>query len=162
MPIRFSQLKLPLLVFLSAIILAVAGMLLLGQMNQSPEPQATPNPAPTPQPIAVPEVPDDWQTYRNEEFGFEVRHPNDLMLIQEDASTFVSFGKREQAVIGERSMNIKVLRAISGKEALIEKSVGTHTIITCCAVLPKYSTKAHDCMNFKQLLYKGGAYLDKR
>jgi hypothetical protein len=38
-------------------------------------------------------------------------------------------------------------------EGLIEKSVGTHTIITCCAVLPKYSTKAHDCMNFKQLLY---------
>jgi hypothetical protein len=37
---------------------------------------------------------------------------------------------------------------------LIEKSVGTHTIITCCAVLPKYATKAHDCMNFKQLLYK--------
>jgi hypothetical protein len=42
---------------------------------------------------------------------------------------------------------------------LIEKSVGTHTIITCCAVLPKYSTKAHDCMNFKQLLYKVGVLL---
>jgi DNA helicase-2/ATP-dependent DNA helicase PcrA len=38
-------------------------------------------------------------------------------------------------------------------QTLIEKSVGTHTIITCCAVLPKYATKAHDCMNFKQLLY---------
>ena len=36
---------------------------------------------------------------------------------------------------------------------LIEKSVRTHTIFTCCTAPPEYSTKSHDCMNFNHFLY---------
>jgi hypothetical protein len=41
-------------------------------VTQTPTPSS---PAPTPQPISVPEIPDDWLTYRNDEFGFELKYP---------------------------------------------------------------------------------------
>jgi hypothetical protein len=80
MPIRFSQLKLPLLVFLSAIVFVIGGIFFFGQTSQPPEGPTTqstpsPSPVPTPQPAAMPEIPDNWQTYRNAEFGFEVKYP---------------------------------------------------------------------------------------
>ncbi len=66
-------------VLLGVAILLAGGVFLL---NQSPEPQPTPNPSPSPSPAPqlVIEVPDDWLTYRNDEFGFEVRYPEDWVV----------------------------------------------------------------------------------
>lgn len=65
----------------AAIVLVIGGAFVFSQMNQNPEPQATPNPSPSPTPtptpqiITVPEIPKDWQVYRNDELGFEVKYP---------------------------------------------------------------------------------------
>ncbi|MEK7542682.1 MAG: hypothetical protein AAB524_03195 [Patescibacteria group bacterium] len=124
MQIKFFKLILPLSLVAVAVIMGAVFLL-----NQSPESQPTPNPsqsptpAPTPQPVA--EVPDNWQTYRNEKFGFEVKYPNDLTLLKEDTSTFVSFGKPDRAFIGESSLDIKILKDVSEKKVLSEARIWT-------------------------------------
>ena len=69
----------------AAVVLVVGGVFVFGQMNQNPaeqqpQPTPTPSPTPTPQPITAPEIPEDWQTYRNEEFGFELAYPSNVEL----------------------------------------------------------------------------------
>jgi hypothetical protein len=57
-------------------VIAVGVIVLLGGVflvSQTPVLQPSPTPIPTPQPAG--KVPDDWLTYRNEEFGFEVKYP---------------------------------------------------------------------------------------
>ena len=74
------EIKLFFLVASIAVVISVVGLLLLRTMMPAPtEPvstvQQTPPPAPSPQP--QPEVlnASDWQTYRNDEFGFEPQYP---------------------------------------------------------------------------------------
>jgi len=69
----FVNPKLPLVIALVAVILAVGGILLLKTI-QAPVVQ-TPSSVPSPQPQTLDTS--GWQTYRNDEFGFEVRYPSD-------------------------------------------------------------------------------------
>lgn len=54
------------------------------QPTPIPSPTPTPSLTPTPSPIPIVEIPADWKTYRNEEFGFEVRYPADWKFEQDD------------------------------------------------------------------------------
>lgn len=68
--------KTKIFVLLGITILFAGGVFLLNQNSEpQPTPNQTPTPSPTPAPLVAVEVPEDWQTYRNEEFGFEVRYP---------------------------------------------------------------------------------------
>jgi len=85
------------IVALVAIILAVGGILLLRVLTpiSSPTPivQQTPPPAPSLQPQAINNQQSTidtstWQTYRNEEFGFEVRFPRDWSHEKDNLANF--------------------------------------------------------------------------
>ncbi len=75
-----SEIKLFLIVALVAVVLSVGGILLSRIMEPTPSPapvvQQTPPPAPQPQVLDT----SGWQTYRNEEFGFEFRYLNNWNL----------------------------------------------------------------------------------
>ncbi len=69
--------RLPLIIAIIAVVVSVGGILLLRTMEpaSSPAPvvQQTPPPAPQPQVLDT----SGWQTYRSDEFGFEVKYPSE-------------------------------------------------------------------------------------
>ncbi len=75
------EIKLFLLVALIAIVISIAGILLLKSMQPSPVVQ-TPPPAPSPQAQVLDTS--NWQTYRSDEFGFEVRYPLTWEFLETD------------------------------------------------------------------------------
>ena len=83
-----TEIKVLLIVVAIAIVIVVGGVLLLKTIVPVPSPtsvaQQTPPPALRPQS----EVFDTstWQTYRNEEFGFEVEYPNNFIQWEESPS----------------------------------------------------------------------------
>lgn len=76
-----------------AVVVSIGGILLLRTMQtvpQAPVAQQTPlSPVPSPQP--QPQVLDTstWQTYRSDEFGFEVKYPEEWFNITDEESNKV-------------------------------------------------------------------------
>lgn len=109
----FPEIKLLLIVALVAVVISFGGILLLRNdvRNQvSPAPGSMPSPQ-TP-------VADDisnWQTYRNDEFGFEVRYPGD----EWEFSEVYSFGVvKFQSLRSQYAyIYIKILPIAEGKTA---------------------------------------------
>lgn len=67
------EIKTFLLVALIAVVVSVAGVLLLRELSPAPVAQTPLPPAPSSQSQGVDTS--SWQTYRNDEFSFEVRYP---------------------------------------------------------------------------------------
>jgi hypothetical protein len=42
----------------------------------------------------------NWKTYRNEEYGFEIKYPEDLKIYTDSLPTVVEFGKNEWRIFG--------------------------------------------------------------
>jgi len=87
----FSKLKLPFSVLVVAVVIAAAGMFLLGQLSTS---QPTPNPTPSPTPTPIPQTQEqgDWVTYRSEERSIEFEYPREYA---EDETLMQRCGPRE-------------------------------------------------------------------
>jgi len=93
------EIKLFLIVAAAAVIIAVGGILLLRGMTLAPSltpiVQQTPPPTPSPQPQTLDTS--NWQTYRNEEFGFEVRYPEKrFALVPVEIGVFPDFDTRHE------------------------------------------------------------------
>ena len=82
-----TEIKTFLIVALIAIVVTVGGILLLKTTGPEPAPSPTPTaqqiPPPVPEPQPQAEVLDtsDWNIYRSDEFGFEVRYPQDYYIV---------------------------------------------------------------------------------
>jgi len=90
------EIKLFFIVAAVSVVLAVAGILLLQGVMRNRVSHTPPVPSPQPQTQdTIPLDTSDWQTYRNDEFGFEVKYP-DNWSIEEDygraASNFIFDG----------------------------------------------------------------------
>ena len=77
-----------------------------------------------------PQIPEDWKKYRNEEYGFEVRYPQDWKIVEDRADSRIELKKDESSVLifpeGFATslidaVNIKESKiVISGKEVTIK------------------------------------------
>jgi len=76
--------KLSLIAAIIVIVLTVGGILLLKTLQPAPSStpiaQQTLPPTPSPQPQALDTS--NWQTYRNDEFGFELKYPEDWRIVK--------------------------------------------------------------------------------
>lgn len=85
------EIKLFVLVAFIAVVISVGVILLLRTTEpaSSPTPTAQQTPPPAPEPQPQPEVLDTsgWKTYRNDEFGFEVRYPESFLRKEFPART---------------------------------------------------------------------------
>ena len=104
-----SEIKLFLFVALVAVVVSVGGILLLKTMQ--PVPSLTPAPTPQPQVLDT----SGWQTYRNDEFGFEVKYPDGWRVIEEDTASVTKrlgdwFSKLNDTIIlrGSEKQNIVI------------------------------------------------------
>src|SRR3989344_4606694 len=114
-------------VLLGAAILLVGGFFLLNQQGFEPQPTPNPTPAPTPAPYPKPigEIPADWLTYRNEEFGFEVKYPPTLVVENENVEKdSVSFANSDSEIL-ESVLSIRVYRDMNEEE--VRREIGFFT-----------------------------------
>ncbi|OGN07247.1 MAG: hypothetical protein A2940_00585 [Candidatus Wildermuthbacteria bacterium RIFCSPLOWO2_01_FULL_48_29] len=118
-------------------VFAVGGILLLQGVGLGPS-SPTPTPAPTPQPRDQaeldfagdrPELVEGWQTYRNAEFGFEVKYPMDLIGQKvESDTTLLAITDRDSShyfSIHVRK-NYKIDQILSTIEETKEINIGDH------------------------------------
>jgi hypothetical protein len=117
-----KQLVAPILVITFAVLLTAGFMYGLRQLTGT-QPALAPvavTPSPTPvSPASAPtliepaEIPDDWLTYRNEEFGFEVRYPGGLTISETD-------GKYADIIISDfNHVTIAIDTRINAGESLL-------------------------------------------
>lgn len=118
-----SEIKLFLIVACVAAFLAVGGILLLKATQPAPVVQTPPLPAPSSQPQAIDNQQStprqdlgqaidtsSWQTYRNDEFGFEVRYPNSWVVKSyPEYVLYLEEGEAKVMNIGVYSINREVI-----------------------------------------------------
>ncbi|HEX9722642.1 MAG TPA: hypothetical protein VGA53_05290, partial [Candidatus Paceibacterota bacterium] len=108
------EIKLLLIVTAVSVVLAAAGIWLLqgvvrNQVSHTP-------PVPSPQPQAMSDQQSaisDWQTYRNAEFGFEVKYPKNVEITY-DSNTSIEF--QEKGVFYNKYARFMGIRIRSGVE----------------------------------------------
>ena len=102
------------IVVLVVIILILGGIFVLMEMRQSePAAQTPPLASPSPQP-QTPDI-STWQIYRNDEFGFEVRYPENFFFqTQKD----LSFIKRDGGILGVTFADNKLARPADRKSVV--------------------------------------------
>ena len=112
-------------------ILAVAGILALKTIQPAPEtqvPQPTLTPSPEPQPISNQQSAIDtsgWQTYRNDEFGFEVKYPTDIEVKTGKEAEYM-FGQFTEVVDISQPVAKFALSTFNPPASCNELSLGVH------------------------------------
>ena len=116
----FANKRLYFIVALLAVVLTLGGILLLKTMESSLPPAPSPMPIAqqTPPPTPQQEVLDtsDWQTYRNEEFGFEVKYPKGWYSVWRNES-ILELSNEQRSAVGTGSENVVMLQLIVAREA---------------------------------------------
>lgn len=92
------EIKLFLLVASIAVVVSVAGIFLLRELSPAPAPSQQPQ-VPDTSDFTLSEV-EGWQTYRNDEYGFELEYPRDWVQVSSDPreNELFSVGFRREAL----------------------------------------------------------------